>query len=110
MIVEDASFKKVRTVLHTDEGTATYYARFQGTVRMSETFWSAMGRRWDSWLGVVGGLIAVATFLYGIALWIIARGLGSIRGAKGGSDAAQFHPSEPSDADDTAGIEQASET
>lgn len=84
MVVEDASFTSEQGAVHTKGNTAIHGTTFWGTVKMSETFWSSMRRNWDSWLGVVGGLIAILTFLYGCVRWILSLGPG-LAGRSGAS-------------------------
>ena len=50
MVVEEAHVKYLETVTHR-ANTAVYGSKYVGTVEMSETFWSAARRKWDSWLG-----------------------------------------------------------
>ena len=73
MVVDEARIENVDTIIHTKQNTAEYGSKWQGTIEMSETFWSAARRKWDSWIGVVGGGLALVAFLYGLARRIGAR-------------------------------------
>jgi len=97
MVVEKANLKYGGTVTNRAD-RAVYGTKYLGTVEMSETFWSAASRKWDSWLGVVGVGLAIVTFLYGRARWFVKRARGPVRRIGGVSETTNEHTGKGGDA------------